>query len=233
MPGKLLVISTPIGNLEDLSPRAHGALQLADLIACEDTRRTGRLISGLGFRRALLSLNDHNERRRIPRIMAELEEGKVVALVSDAGTPVLSDPGFPLIREAISRNIAVEAIPGPSALLTALVISGLPPLPFTFAGFPPRKSGRRRTFYEKLAPLSHTLIFYESPHRLLASLGDAAEILGDRPAAIGRELTKMYEEILRGRLSELKTELETRPTLKGEFVLVVGPSRGSGVSERS
>jgi 16S rRNA (cytidine1402-2'-O)-methyltransferase len=223
MTGKILVVSTPIGNLEDLSPRARAALQQADLVACEDTRRTGRLISGLGFRKPLLSFHEHNERRRLTRILDDVENGKVVALVSDAGTPVLSDPGFPLVREAIARSLTVEAIPGPSALLTALVVSGLPPMPFTFAGFPPRKKGRRRTFYEALAPLGHTLVLYESPHRLLASLGDAVEILGDRPAAIGRELTKLHEEILRGKLSDLLSELESRPSLKGEFVVLVGP----------
>ena len=143
-------------------------------------------------------------------------------MASDAGTPLLSDPGFVLVRKASARGIRVEPIPGPSAILTALVASGLPPYPFTFAGFPPPKSGKRRTFYKTWAPLGHTLVYFESPHRLLPSLEDARAELGDRPAAIGRELTKMHEEVLRGTLSELLEELRKRPSLKGEFVMVVG-----------
>jgi 16S rRNA (cytidine1402-2'-O)-methyltransferase len=145
-----------------------------------------------------------------------------VALASDAGTPLLSDPGFLLVREAAARGIHIEPLPGPSALLAALVVSGLPPYPFTFAGFPPPKSGKRRTFFRAWAALPHTLIFFESPHRLLASLDDALAELGDRPAAVARELTKLHEEVLRGMVSELRAELGGRPSLKGEFVVVVG-----------
>ena len=148
--------------------------------------------------------------------------GKTIAVASDAGTPLLSDPGFVLVREAAAKGIRVEPIPGASAILTALVASGLPPHPFTFAGFPPPKSGKRRTFYKTWAPLGHTLILFESPHRLLPSLEDALAEMGDRPAAIGRELTKMHEEVLRGKVSELLEELKKRPSLKGEFVVVVG-----------
>ncbi len=222
MAGKLIVVATPIGNLEDLSPRAVAALDAADLVACEDTRRTGRLMAHLGLKRKLIALHDHNERARAPRILEALEAGSTVVLVSDAGTPLLSDPGFVLTREAIAKGVRVEPIPGASAALAALVVSGLPPHPFTFAGFPPPKQGKRRRFYARFADLGHTVVYFESPHRLLASLGDALEELGDRPAAIARELTKLHEELLRGPLSELRNELESRPSLKGEFVLVVG-----------
>lgn len=222
MPGTLLLVATPIGNVEDLSPRARRAIEQADLVACEDTRRTGALLHRLGITARLLSLHDHNERQRVPTVLATLEEGRDVALVSDAGTPLLSDPGFVLVREAVAHGVPVVAIPGPSAILPALVTSGLPPWPFTFLGFPPRKSGARRRFYGSHAALDHTLVLFESPHRLLASLRDALAELGDRPASIGRELTKLHEETLRGTLSEVLAELEERPALKGEFVIVLG-----------
>lgn len=221
MPGKLIVVATPIGNLDDLSARAQAAFAQADLIACEDTRHTGRLLAHLAIKKPLVSLHEHNERQRLPRLLADLEEGKVIAVASDAGTPLLSDPGFLLVREAAARGIRIEPIPGPSALLTALVASGLPPYPFTFAGFPPPKSGKRRTFYKEWANLGHTLIFFESPHRLLASLEDALTELGDRRVAVARELTKLHEEILRGTLTEVLETLRARASLKGEFVVVV------------
>jgi 16S rRNA (cytidine1402-2'-O)-methyltransferase len=222
MPGKLLVVATPIGNLDDLSPRARAAFESADLVACEDTRHTGRLLAHLGVKKPLVSLHEHNERQRLPRLLADLEEGKTIALASDAGTPLLSDPGFLLVREAAARGARIEPIPGPSALLAALVASGLPPYPFTFAGFPPPKTGKRRTFYRGWATLGHTLILYESPHRILASLEDALAELGDRPAAVCRELTKLHEETLRGPLSALLAELKSRPGIKGEIALVIG-----------
>jgi 16S rRNA (cytidine1402-2'-O)-methyltransferase len=222
MPGKLLVVSTPIGNLDDLTPRARAAFEGADLVACEDTRHTGLLLHHLGIKKPLVSLHEHNERQRLPRLLADLAEGKTVALASDAGTPLLSDPGFLLVREAAARGIRIEPLPGPSALLAALVASGLPPYPFAFAGFPPPKSGKRRTFFRTWAVFPHTLIFYESPHRLLASLDDALAELGDRPGAVARELTKLHEEVLRGPLSGLREELSKRASLKGEIVVVLG-----------
>jgi len=222
MPGKLLVVATPIGNLDDLSPRGRSAFAEADLIACEDTRHTGRLLAHLGIKKPLVSLHEHNERQRLPRLLAELDVGKTVAIASDAGTPLLSDPGFLLVREAAVRGVRIEPIPGPSALLAALVASGLPPYPFTFAGFPPPKSGKRRAFYKEWATLGHTLILFESPHRILASLEDALTELGDRPVAVCRELTKLHEEILRGPLSTVLAELKARPGVKGEIVVVVG-----------
>lgn len=222
MAARLLLVATPIGNLDDLSPRAAAALRAADLIACEDTRRSGLLLHHLGISKPLVSLHEHNERLRVERLLAALDRGETVAVVSDAGTPLLSDPGYVLTRAAIAAGHRVEAIPGPSALLAALVVSGLPPHPFTFAGFPPPKSGKRRTFYRRFAALDHTVIFLESPHRLPASLADAvAEYGPDRPAALARELTKLHEEIVRGPLAELAQWAASRKLL-GEFVLVVG-----------
>jgi 16S rRNA (cytidine1402-2'-O)-methyltransferase len=222
--GRLLVVATPIGNLEDLTPRARRALEAADLVACEDTRRTGRLLAHLGLDKPLRSLHEHNERQRLPSLLARLSAGETLALVSDAGTPLVSDPGFVLVREAIAHGFHVEAIPGPSAVLAALVASGLPPLPFTFGGFPPPKGGKRRGFFERFRELGHTLVLFESPHRIAASLADALEVLGDRPAALCRELTKLHEETLRGTLSELVDAVAARGTLKGEISLVVAAS---------
>jgi 16S rRNA (cytidine1402-2'-O)-methyltransferase len=222
--GRLLVVSTPIGNLGDLSARAREALEIADLVACEDTRRSGLLLHGLGIKKPLLSLHEHNERQRLPRIVGALAAGQTVALVSDAGTPLVSDPGFLLVRAAVAQGAAVEAIPGPSAILAALVVSGLPAIPFTFAGFPPAKSGKRRAYYRDLARLGHTLVIYESPHRLRASLADALAELGDRPASLSRELTKLHEETVRGGLVSLRDRMAERAALKGEFVLVIGPA---------
>jgi 16S rRNA (cytidine1402-2'-O)-methyltransferase len=225
VPGRLLLVATPIGNLEDLSPRAARALAGADLVACEDTRRTGKLLAHLGARARLVSLHEQNERRRIPALLAALAAGKTVALVSDAGTPLLSDPGFPLVRAAIEAGTRVEPLPGPSALLAALVASGLPPYPFTFAGFPPPKPGRRRSFFRRFAALDHTLVVFESPHRLAASLDDAAAELGaGRPAALARELTKLHEEIVRGTLGELAERARATEPI-GEHVVVVGSGR--------
>lgn len=218
---------TPIGHLDDLSPRARAAFEAADLVACEDTRRTGSLLANLGLKRPLLSLHEHNERQRLPRLLDELKGGATIALASDAGTPLLSDPGFVLVREAAAEGIRIEPLPGPSAVLTALVASALPPLPFTFAGFPPRKSGKRQTFYREVGSLGHTVILFESPRRLLASLADAREACGDRPLAVARELTKIHEEVLRGSITEVIAQLEEKPAVKGEIVVVLGgPPKG-------
>jgi len=231
VPGKLLLVSTPIGNLDDLSPRAIAAFQAADLVACEDTRHTGLLLHRLNLKKPLVSLHEHNERARLPQLLARLAEGATIAVASDAGTPLLSDPGFVLTRAAIAAGHRVEAIPGPAAPLVALLVSGLPPYPFTFAGFAPPKSGKRRTFYEKLGALGHTFLVFESPHRLLASLDDAIAVLGSRSAAVARELTKAHEEVLRGTLTELKTELGNRDRLLGEYVLVIGGEESTGPPE--
>ena len=220
--GRLLVAATPIGNLGDLSARVRDAFAACDLIACEDTRRTGQLLAHLGLRKPLVSLHEHNERRRLPHLLADLEAGKVVVLVSDAGTPLLSDPGYLLVREAAALGIRVEPLPGPSALLAALTVSALPPYPFTFAGFAPPRQGKRRTFYRGWSGLGHTLVVYESPHRLTGSLADALAEMGDRPAAVARELTKLHEEVVRAPLARQLALWQARGALKGEFVLMIG-----------
>lgn len=221
--GRLLLVATPIGNLQDLSERARAALAAADLVACEDTRRTGRLLQHLGLERRLLSLHEHNEQRRVEPLVERIEAGETVALVSDAGTPLVSDPGYLLVRACIEGELPVEAIPGPSAVTTALVASGLPPQPFTFLGFLPPKSGRRRRALLTWADQRHTLVWFESPHRIVASLADAAEVLGEeRPAAIARELTKLHEEIVTAPLGELARRFGG--DVRGEVVVVVGPS---------
>lgn len=221
--GTLRLVATPIGNLEDLSPRARRVLETSELVCCEDTRRSGRLLAGLGIQKRLLSLHDHNERQRVPQVLEVLRRGLDVALVSDAGMPLLSDPGYPLVRAAAAEGVRVEAIPGPDAITTALVVSALPPYPFTFLGFPPPKgTKRRRGFFRRVRDLDHTLVFFESPHRIVTCLGDAREELGDRPAALCRELTKLHEEVLRGSLSEIAAALGARPSVKGEMVVVVG-----------
>ncbi len=221
MSGRLTVVATPIGNLADLSERARTALEAADIIACEDTRRTGALLEHLGFKKRMISLHEHNERDRLPVLVSDLEAGRSIVLVSDAGTPLLSDPGYLLVRECAALDIRVEAVPGPSAVLAALVVSALPPYPFTFAGFAPPKTGKRRSFFERFSVLGHTLVFFESPHRLIPSLEDALAVLGDRPAAVGRELTKLHEEVVRGSLGDVVERLrEKKP--RGEYVIVLG-----------
>lgn len=220
--GRLVLVATPIGNLGDMTERGKSVLDDADLVACEDTRRTGQLLQLLGLdRRPLVSLHEHNEVRRIPEILRRLSDGESVALVSDAGTPLVSDPGFKLVRAAIEAGIPIEGVPGPSAPVLALALSGLPPLPFTFAGFAPAKRGQRHRFFERYASLDHTLVLFESPHRLVACLEDAAEILGERRAAVARELTKLHQEVVRGPLPQLAAEFGQRPGVKGEITLVV------------
>lgn len=223
------MVSTPIGNLDDLSPRARDSLERADLIACEDTRRTGRLMSHIGVKRRLMSVHEHNERSRVPQLLEALEGGLTVALVSDAGTPLLSDPGYHVVKAAIAAGHPVESVPGPSAPLAALVLSGLPPLPYTFVGFPPVKAGKRRRFYTEWGALDHSIVLFESPHRIVKSLRDAQEALGERRAAVARELTKLHEEVLRGTLSELIEALGDRERIKGEIVVVLGGETASRI----
>ncbi len=227
--GVLYLVATPIGHRGDLSPRARAVLETADVVAAEDTRHTGRLLAALGIPRRLVSFHEHNEETAAARLLAQLEAGQSVALVSDAGTPGLSDPGFVLVRAAVAAGHRVSAIPGPTALIAALVVSGLPTDAFTFTGFLPVKSGRRRRALQALAEVPHTLVFYESPYRVVATLADMAEVFGTRPAAVCRELTKRFEEIRRGTLPELAGFYATsRP--RGEFTLVVaGSGRKAGL----
>lgn len=227
-PRGLVLVSTPIGNLGDVSVRARQILAAASQILCEDTRRTARLLSSLGIRARTAPLHEHNEDAQIGPTLAALRAGRLVALVSDAGTPLLSDPGFRLVRAAIAEGLPVSAVPGPNAALTALVLSGLPPAPFLFCGFPPpRQSARRASFgviraAERLG-LAATLIWHEAPHRLAAMLSDLAAIFGSRQAAVARELTKRFEDVHRGPLPELAAFFATHPP-RGEITVVVAPS---------
>ena len=216
----LFVVSTPIGNLGDISLRALETLRAADLVVSEDTRKTGQMLHHFEISKPQLSFFEGNESRHLPRVMAALEEGKQVALVSNAGTPGISDPGFTLVRAALDAGFEVSAVPGPTALIMALVLSGLPVHSFTFRGFPPRKPGPRKRFMEVDKDSPHTLIFYESPHRLLAFLKDALEVYGDQPAAIANDLTKKFETVLRGNLSELITRMGVEKLL-GEYTIVI------------
>lgn len=216
----LVLVSTPIGNLGDISQRALAALENTDVVVSEDTRKTGFLLSHFGIKKPQISFREDNEERALPRVMELLELGKTVALVTDAGTPSISDPGFILVRRAIQQNIEITAVPGPTALIMALTLSGLPVHSFTFRGFPPRKGGPRRRWLEIDATSPHTLIFYESPHRLHAFLDDALAIYGDRPAVLANDLTKKFETISRGTIRSLM-ELVRDVALKGEYTVVI------------
>ena len=223
-----MLVSTPIGNLGDMTERGIAALRVADLVLCEDTRVTRRLAGAFGISARLSALHEYNEEQRIPEVLAALAKGLRVALVSDAGTPVLSDPGFRLVRAAVAAGLAVSAVPGPSAAVMALTISGLPPSPFLFLGFPPARGGPRRAAFTRIAALERaglraTLIWHEAPHRLAATLADLAGIFGAREAAVARELTKRFEEVRRGTLAELAEHYREAKAL-GEITLVVGPA---------
>ena len=216
----LYLVATPIGNLGDITLRALETLRSADVVASEDTRRTGLLLKHYGISRPQISFHEHNEYRSATRIMALLSEGQNVALVTDAGTPGISDPGFTLVREAIAANHEVTVIPGPTALIMAVVLAGVPLHSFTFRGFPPHKSGPRRRFLALDQDSPHSLIFYESPHRIPAFLEDALDLYGDRQAALLRELTKLHESVQRGPLSGLLESVRSVPP-KGEYVVVI------------
>jgi 16S rRNA (cytidine1402-2'-O)-methyltransferase len=216
----LYLVATPIGNLGDISLRALETLQAVDFVASEDTRKTGILLKHFEISKPQISFHEHNEKQSGERIVGLLRQGKSVALVTDAGTPGIADPGFTIVRRALQENLEVTMIPGPAALIMALVLSGLAVHSFTFRGFPPRKPGPRRRFLEVDARSPHTLIYYESPYRVEALLQDAIAVLGDRPAALANDLTKLFEHVERGRLSELLETLRSGK-LRGEYVLVV------------
>lgn len=216
----LYLVSTPIGNREDITLRALRILKEADLIAAEDTRVTGRLLNHFEFSRPMISYFEQNERKRVPQLLEHLREGESVALVTNAGTPGVSDPGFPLVRSCIEEEIPVIPIPGPSAHTAALVASGLPVHEFWFRGFPPKKKGKRDRFLVESAECSATLIFYESPYRIRALVEACLATYGDRRCAVCRELTKKFEEIQRGKLSEVLLCLDEKKQ-RGEFVLLV------------
>ncbi len=217
----LYLVATPIGNLSDITLRALETLRAVDFVASEDTRKTGRLLKHFDISKPQIAFHEHNENRAGEKIVRLLQEGKSIALVSDAGTPGIADPGFTLVRRCHQADLPITMIPGPTAFVMALVLSGLPSHSFTFRGFPPRKPGKRRRFLQVDQDSTHTLIYYESPHRLPAFLQDALDIFGDRPAALGNELTKLYETVQRGSLSELISQLETSKKLRGEFTIVI------------
>jgi len=224
MSGTLFVVATPIGNLEDLSPRARQTLVEVDLIAAEDTRHTGRLLSHFGVKTRQFALHDHNEQQAATALIKELKNGKSVALVSDAGTPLVSDPGYRLVQVAHENGVAVTPIAGPSAVTAALSAAGLPTDRFCFEGFAPSKQSARRKWLRELAHEPRTMVFYESVHRIKDSLEDMTEVFGaDRPAFIGRELTKLHEQCVRAPLGELVDQVsDGKINRKGEFVIIVG-----------
>jgi len=221
MAGTLYLVATPIGNLEDITHRAVRLLGEVALIACEDTRHTRKLLNHYGIETRTISYHEHNERERAAELLRLIESGSDVAVVSDAGTPGISDPGFRLARLAIESGVRVVPIPGASALITALVASGMPTDEFFFGGFLPARSGARRARLTELRLFPATLIFYEGPHRIAATLKDALKILGEREAVVARELTKMHEEIARGRLSELAERFSSPENARGEMVLII------------
>jgi len=224
-PGCLYVVATPIGHLEDITLRAIRTLQQVDLIAAEDTRHTRRLLAAHHIQNQLVSYHEHNEQQRTAELIERLESGTAIALVSDAGTPTVSDPGYRLVEAAAARGIPIIPIPGVSAAITALSAAGLPTDSFTFVGFPLRKKAKRLQQLQQLAAVSQTLIFYQSPRRVLTFLREVKEVLGDRPAVLARELTKLHEEFLRGPLTRIIEQLEQRPEIKGECTLLVGGAR--------
>jgi 16S rRNA (cytidine1402-2'-O)-methyltransferase len=223
----LVLVSTPIGNLGDMTPRARAVLEGADLVLAEDTRHTARLLAALGISARLQALHDHNEDARIPGLLDLLRQGRRIALVSDAGTPLVSDPGYRLVRAAIAAGLPVGAAPGANAAVTALVLSGLPPQPFLFLGFPPPRTAGRRAAFGQLraaerAGLAATLIWHEAPHRLVETLADIDAAFGERAAAVARELTKRFEEVRRGTPAELAAHFTATPP-RGEITLLLGP----------
>jgi 16S rRNA (cytidine1402-2'-O)-methyltransferase len=219
----LYLLATPIGNARDISLRGLDVLKAADVIAAEDTRVTAKLLAIYGISRPLIAYNDHNGAQMRPRLLAKVREGQRVVLVSDAGTPLVSDPGYKLARAALDEGLPVIAIPGPSAALAGLMLSGLPSDRFLFAGFLPSKAGERASVLAELKGVRATLIFFESPQRLADSLAAMAQVLGDRPAAMARELTKLHEEVRRGPLTELAVHYEEHGPPRGEVTLLVGP----------
>lgn len=223
MSGTLYIVATPIGNLEDMTFRAVRILQEVDLIAAEDTRHSRKLLSHFGITTALTSYYDHNQALKGERILTALHEGKQVALISDAGTPCISDPGYQLVRDALADGIKVVPIPGACAAITALSAAGLPTNAFTFAGFPPNKEGKRRAFLASLASAHGTVVLYEAPHRLAATLADISAILGERQVVVARELTKMYEELLPGTTVQVR-ELVQDGRERGEVVILIAPA---------
>lgn len=219
----LYVVATAIGNLGDMTIRALATLAAAETVLCEDTRTSGKLMERFAIKTRLAPYHEHNAQKLRPEILERLQQGATIALISDAGMPLVSDPGYRLVKEAVERGIPVTACPGPSAVLTGLALSGLPTDRFLFAGFVPHKPGERKRFFGEFAELKATLIFFESPHRIVETLHDLATVLPGRRLAVARELTKLYEEVLRGTAAEIAAQLNARTSVKGEITLLAGP----------
>ena len=220
-PGTLFLVATPIGNLEDMTARALRVLREADLVAAEDTRHTRRLLEHFGIPAQVVSLHEHNERARAASLVERVQSGQDVALVTDAGSPGIADPGYPVVRAAVAAGVRVESVPGPSAVITALQVSGLPTDAFLFAGFLPPKGAARRRRLEELSAHRETVVVFESPHRIEACLSDLEAVWGERPVALARELTKLHEQVLRGTAGEVRAALRAE-WKRGEMVLVLG-----------
>lgn len=231
MPGTLYIVATPLGNLEDITYRAVRILREVDAIACEDTRQTRKLLEHYGIEKPLLSYHEHNETDRAASIAARLAETGSVALVTDAGTPLISDPGYRVVSAAVAAGVVVTPIPGPSAVITALSASGLPTDSFRFGGFLPHKATQRRKLLERWKDDPATLIVYETPHRILEALEDIEAVLGARLVVIGRELTKLHEEFLRGTAAELRRDLAARAAIKGEMTLLIGKAEQGTIED--
>lgn len=229
MQGTLYLVATPIGNLQDISFRAVEVLRSVDLIACEDTRHTRKLLNSFDISAKLISYHDHNEEERSSELVERMLDGSSIALVSDAGTPGINDPGYRLVGKCIESGIRVVPIPGPAAFVSAVVASGLPTDSLLFGGFLPSKTGERKKRLRRLADIPATLVFYEAPHRIAAAVRDAIEVLGDREAVLAREITKLHEEFIRGRLSALASRLADEAP-RGEFVLIIARGDGAGTA---
>lgn len=219
--GKLYLVPTPIGNMGDITQRALEVLQEVDLVACEDTRHCGTLLKRLGLKKRLISYHDFNEASRANQLLTKIKQGMSIAVITDAGSPGISDPAYRIVQAAIASGVDIVPLPGATAIIPALTASGLPTDRFFFEGFLPHKSAARRKRLEKLRELEHTLVFYESPHRVKKSLGDMLEVLGDREACLAREISKRYEQFVRGHISEILNAIAQNP-VKGEIVLVTG-----------
>jgi 16S rRNA (cytidine1402-2'-O)-methyltransferase len=231
--GRLYIVSTPIGNLEDMTYRAVRVLKEVGLIACEDTRESRKLLDHFGIETRAVSYHEHNEAARAAELVERIADGESIALISDAGTPLLSDPGYRIVRLAAERGITVVPVPGASALLSALAASGLPTDSFRFLGFLPAKSAQRRKALEDVRTETATVIFYETPHRILEALEDVTSVLPDRPIVLARELTKLHEEFLRGTAGEIREKLASRPAIRGEITLLIGKAFHALAPEQS
>ncbi len=231
MSGTLYIVATPIGNLEDITVRALRVLKECDLIACEDTRQTRKLLDHAGISKPMVSYHEHNESERTTELIEKLKSGAKIALVSDAGTPLISDPGYRLVAGAVEAGIAVVPIPGVSAAIAALSASGLPPDSFRFSGFLPPRGAARKKALEEFANETATLIFYEAPHRIIEALEDIEAVMGSRRVVVARELTKIHEEFLRGTAAEIRATLDARPSVKGEITILIAKQEGAPVHE--